>query len=244
LSGGGNPFYKVAQFDSRNLLQLGKALGIKPLEQEASYNVKNPGHAISTAAEYALGGYLGSLLGGGEAAGAAAPAVDESAGLAMNAGGAAGTTAGQLASQQAAQQALAQAAPQGLANTMEAGLTDTGYTPSSLWNALSNPGASSVSAANRALGTSASQTGLLGNLTSGGSTGKGGMLAQQMALKLMQPQGQPQQPMGHPSQGGSMAPLANPYGTPQQGPYGTPAGNSIGFTEEQKKKLRAMGYQI
>jgi hypothetical protein len=260
VSGGGNPFYKVAQQDSRNLADFFNKVGFQKGEDEAKYNVKNPGHAISTAAEYALAGYLGSLMAGGEAGAgaagnAAAPVVDESAGLLMSAGSNAATLAEQQAAEQALQQALQQA-PQGLANTMEAGLTDTGYTPSSLLNAFKNPGATAVSAANRALGTSASQTGLLGKLTVGSGTdkaakgllngggGKGSNMAQQMGMRMLFDQQQPQMPQSPPPRQGPVEPLPRPY---NQGPYGTSSGNSMGMPsmdEEMKKKLRAMGYPV
>lgn len=190
--------------------------------------------AAALAAAYATMG--GSLAAEGGAAGAGADAA-AGAGAADAAAGAAGASAAGTATAEelAAQQALAQAAPQGLGNTLDASLANTGYTPSSLWNALNNPSATAISAVNNNTGAGISQTGLLG---SGSSTGKGaGLLASQLGMKMIQPQ-QPQAPMGHPmgGGGGSSAPL------PQ--PYGTTAGNSLGFTEEQKKRLRAMGVQI
>jgi hypothetical protein len=96
-------------------------------------------------------------------------------------------------------------------------------------------------AAQQAMQTAASgvipKAGLLDTLASGSSTGKGGLLAQQMGMKMLTPQQPPQQmPMARPQGGGQQAPLTNPYGTS--------AGNSMGLTEEQKRRLRAQGYQI
>lgn len=69
MSGGGwdeikRPFYQVAQKDSQNLKHLGQKWNIGFLEDEAAHNEKNPGRAITKAAEYAAMGYLGGLYGG------------------------------------------------------------------------------------------------------------------------------------------------------------------------------------
>jgi hypothetical protein len=226
MSGGGwkEPFYKVAKQDSRNLAWLGNAIGWQGLEDAAKYNVKNPGHAVSTAAEYALGGYLGGLLGaGGEAAGAAGEAAVPAFEGAVASGAA--TTTEELAAQQAAQQALQQGGAGILGGAPVTDLSTMGNTVP--------------------VKDLSTQAGLLDKsrlaLSSGSSSGKSGLLAQQLGMKMLQPQGQ-QQPMPAPRpQGGSMEPLRSPYGQP----YGTSSGNSLGLlTEEQKKKLRAQGYQI
>lgn len=89
------------------------------------------------------------------------------------------------------------------------------------------------------------QPGLLDKLVSGSGTGKGGLLAQQMGMRMLAPQGQQPMPQPGPRTQGSMEPLRNPYASQQGGPYGTAAGNSMGMlTEEQKRKLRAQGIQV
>lgn len=66
MSGGGwkEPFYKVAELDSQNLKHLAQMWNLPWLEEEAARNEKNPGRAITKAAEYAAAGYLGGLYGG------------------------------------------------------------------------------------------------------------------------------------------------------------------------------------
>lgn len=233
------PIYKVVRQNLRDVKWVNNAVGGPQwAEDEANRGIQNPGYALTRGAEAAASGYaaatgLGGLLGGAGSAGAAGA----DAAVAGSA-----TTAQELAAQQAAQQALEQAAqqtaaqaPQGFANTMEAALTDTGYTPSSLLNAFNNPSATTISAMNRGLGTGISQTGLL---SSGSSTGKGGLLAGQMGMQLLNAgQQRPQMPMSPPPRGGNMEPLNTPY---SQNAFG-PGGNSLGgqyLTEEQKRRLR------
>jgi hypothetical protein len=236
-----DPLYWLVKQDSRAAAEVGRGLGLDFLRDEGKYNQKNPGHAITKAAEYAalygLGDYFlgaGSATEGGMDAVQAGENVGSMGPLAANAAGGATMTAEQLAEQQAMQQ-LAQQAPQGLGNTMEAGMMDTGYTPSSLWHALNNPNATATSAANRTLGTTLSGGG------GGGSTSK--LMAAQQGLKMMFPQQPQYQPPPQRQFQGQQEPLPTMYGR-NQGPYGTAAGNSVGFTEEQKKKLRDMGYKI
>ena len=252
------PFYQIAAQDSRNLKQSFNRVGFDWGEKEADKNIDNPGRAIGKAATSAALWWLGAN--GAEAAAPAAGAA-AGAGAAGSAAGTAALTAAEIAAEQAAQIAAEEAAKQALSQggqgilqtgaqetasqgllqgsvntvpvantTMEAGLMDTGYTPSSFWNALNNPKASAVSAANRGLGTSMSQTGLL---SSGSGTGKGGMLATQMGMKMMAPEQQPPPQAPPPRQQASPEPLATPYGngllTHEQ------------MTEEQKRMLRARG---
>jgi hypothetical protein len=235
VSGGGwkEPFYAVAKNDSRNAAWLGNAIGWQGLEDEGKYNTKNPGHAVTKAAEYAamyyLGGQIGQYLGGGsQAAPAAGAVVDESAGLAMNAG----TTTAQQAAQQQAMQAALSSGDESL------GLLGANYSaPVSDLSVMANGGAP---VADRSV-----QAGLLDKtrlaFTSGGNTGKGGQLAAQYGLKMMQPDQQPQPMAPPPRQQGPMEPLPRSYNS---GPYGTSAGNSMGLLtpeEERKRRMMMMG---
>jgi hypothetical protein len=256
VSGGGlkDEFYKLVKQDSRNASWLGNAIGWQGLEDEGKYNTENPGHAVGKAAQtfatMYLGGLLGDAAGAGSGAGnAAAPVIDESAGLLMNAGSNAATLAEQQAAEQALQQAMQQSAqnlPQGLANTLEAGTNtgalDTGYTPSSLLNAFKNANSANGTPLQSNLLNYGKQT--ANGLLNGGG-GKGAGMAQQMGMKMLLNQQQPQQPMAPPPrQQGPVEPLPRPY---NQGPYGTSSGNSMGMPsmdEEMKKKLRAMGYPV
>lgn len=233
------PLYKFVKQDSRNAAWLGNALGIQALENEGKYNTKNPGHAVGKAAQTAALMYLGGALGGGAAGDAVGGA---SAGI----GAGAEMTAEEIAAQQAMAQ-LAQQAPQGLANTMESGAPQSGYTPSSLWNALKNANSGTPLSQNllnygKAAGDNAMNGGLLNQLTSGGGSGSK-MMAAQQGLKMMFPE--QQQYRAPPAQAfqGQQGPLPTMYER-NSGPYGTSAGNSLGFTEEQKRKLRDMGYPI
>jgi hypothetical protein len=115
MSGGGwkEPFLKVAQLDSQNLKHLGQKWNIGFLEDEAAHNEKNPGRAITKAAEYALAGYLGGLYGGPEGAGGAAGEGAIGAGT-----GAAASGAVDMAAEQAAVQAAEQAAAQGATSSV------------------------------------------------------------------------------------------------------------------------------
>lgn len=116
MSEGGwkKPFYKVAENDSKNAAWLGNAIGWQGLEDEGNYNAKNPGHAITKAAEYAALYYLGGML-GGASAGAGAEA---GAGMGASAGGAI-----DMAAEQAAEQGLTQAAG-ATSSVYQPGITD------------------------------------------------------------------------------------------------------------------------
>jgi hypothetical protein len=91
MSGGDwkKPFLRVAQIDSQNLKHLGQDWNLPWLENEAAHNEKNPGRAITKAAEYAAMWYAGGLLGGTEGSvGAGATDAAESGGtLALDAAG-------------------------------------------------------------------------------------------------------------------------------------------------------------
>lgn len=232
MSGGGwkEPFYKVARQDSRNAEWLGNALGIDFLEKEGKHNKENPGRAVgkvaTSAALYGIGDYLAGL---GEVANVAAPAADAAIGAATSG---AGTTAASIAEQQAMQQALAQGGGKGLLgmDAIQAGENVGSFMPQVAERSFNTVPVKDLS----------QQAGLLDKgrlaLSAGSGTGKGGMLAAQMGMGMLNPQ-QPQQPMGAP-------PPQQPPAQPLNNPYGSQAGNSMGFTEEQKRKLRAMGYQI
>jgi hypothetical protein len=79
-----------------------------------------------------------------------------------------------------------------------------------------------------------------GLLAGGGGKGTSNLLMQNMGMNLMNPQ-QPQQPqpMAPPPRPQQIEPLNTPYG---------PNGNSMGLpppmTEEEKRRLRMMGYRI
>jgi hypothetical protein len=218
------PMYGELRMASRLMQSVGNKVGWQGLEDEAKYNQKNPGHAATKITEYALPVLLGAYFGGGAAG----------AGAAGEAGaGAAGGEAADLAAQQAALQA---AQGGGMAATDEsAGLLGANYAAP----------VSDLSINTVPVKEASTQAGLLDKarlgFTGGNSstTGKGGLLAQQMGLKMMMPQQQPQRaPMGRPAPQASNEQLHYAYGTPQ--------GNSLGspLTEEQKRKLRAQGYQI
>jgi hypothetical protein len=236
VSGGGwkEPFYKVAKNDSRNLEWLGNAVGWQGLENEAKHNKENPGRAITKAAEYAALYYLGGAAAGAMGGGAAA-------------GGGAAEAAGTTAAQAAAEQAAIQGAEQG------------GYGMAADYAAGAAPEASGLLSQSAAPVTDLSlntvpvkdastQAGLLDKARLAFSGGKGGAtstkagssIATQYGLGLLnqRPQQAPMAP-GRPAPQASNEPLHYAYGTPQ--------GNSLGMsqlTEEQKRKLRAQGYQI
>lgn len=234
--------YKPVKQDSRNLEKLGQKWNIPWLENEANRNVDNPGRAVGKAAGAAATWYLGGLLGG---AGGAA-------------GQAAGTTAAEVAAQQAAEEAAKQAAmqaamqggeqaaiqvPQGLMNTMEAGMMDTGYTPSSLFQAIKNTGQTTplqqnllnfgkqqmVNAQNGSM-----MNGLLGNMGDKRSTEM-----MKMGSGLLDG-GQQQKPMmaPPPRQQASPEPLPMPYGPGGNSMNGPPPGMTY---EEWMKRKMMMG---
>jgi len=241
------PFYKVARQDSRNMAKIGNALGWDWLEQEGKRNTDNPGRAIGKAAQYAATWYLGGPAWGAAGSGASA----------------AGTTAAEEATKVAAEEAAKQAAlemaqqemlnsaqyagqrgllsvgeqaiPQGVANTMEAGLMDTGYTPSSLWNALRYGGNSgqSVGKTLANYGTTKFNNAVQG-LKNGGGQKFAKRYATQQALGMLNPQ-----PQQRPA----------PYQPPPQEEYQPQplygsGGGIYGLTEEEKQRLRQMGFRV
>jgi hypothetical protein len=70
-------------------------------------------------------------------------------------------------------------------------------------------------------------------------SGNGGKnLAMQMGVKMMSPTQPRQMPEGRPAPQGQQGPLNNPYQN------SLTMNNSMGLTEDQKQRLRAMGYQV
>lgn len=235
--------YKPVKQDSRNFEKLGQAWNIPWLEQEGNRNVDNPGRAVGKAAGAAATWWLGNGLLGG-AAGAA---------------GQAGTSAAEIAAKQAAEEAAKQAAmqaamkggeqaaiqiPQGFMNTMEAGMMDTGYTPSSLFQAIKNTGQTTPlqqnllnfgkqQMANAQNGSM--MNGLLGNFGDNKS-------AQMMKMGSgLLDGGQQQQPMmaPPPRQQAPAEPLPSPYGPGGNSMNGPPPGMT--WEEWMKRKQMMMG---
>lgn len=181
---------------------------------------------------------MGAGAGASGAATLGAGAAGAGAAYGAGAGAAAGAgalTAEEIAAQQAAQLAAQQAAQSGMAggaNTMEGGLLDTGYTPSSLKNAVTlGPGSG------QGMGTTMANygRGLLSNATAPSATKAASKMATNMGAQGLMAQGQ-QQPQRTPMLGQSQ----------QQQPmqmYGS-QGGMYGMDEETKRKLRAMGYQV
>jgi hypothetical protein len=222
---GGNPLYKVAQFDSRNLLQLGKALGIKPLEQEAEYNIKNPGHAISTAAEYALGGYLGSAAAGALGGGAAGVA---------GAAPVAGTTAADFAAQQAAAQSLAAMMGENVGSVLPEVVGET-------------PGAVSDLSTQAGLLDKAKYA--FSNVGGGKGSAGAARLAATMGQGLLNGQPQPQ-PQGRPFMPAQQSTSSSGFSgyAPVQAPQIGSQGQQGQLSELQRQRylaqLRAQGYPV
>ena len=249
------PLYKIVKQDSRNTAWLGNALGWQGLEDEANKNVANPGRAVGKAAASAAAWYLGALAGAGGAdagaaadtGGAAADAAIPMTGMFANAGGAGINS---LTQQQLADMAIQAANQQAPASSSLLGNT-AGLMKSSLLDpapGVTLPGHGIGAAVDSALinnggGQAASYlNSLLGRSgVMGGSAGSKGTQLGLMGLQMMQPhtpppQGMPQRAGGQQDQG------------PLPLPYGSPAGNSLGtdmpLSEEQKRRLRAMGYRV
>lgn len=122
-------------------------------------------------------------------------------------------------------------------NSMESALMDTGYTPSSLKYAFQNANADNGAGLMQNLAKFGRGSAFNGT---GQEAAKNYMKTQQIMGLLNPQQGQqPQQMAPSPRyQQAEAQPLESPYG---------PGGNSmglLGMTEEQKKKLRAMGYRV
>lgn len=271
MSGGGwkKPFEQVAAQDSRNLADLFNKLGIQPAEDEARHNVRNPGRAITKAAEYATMGYLGSLAAGGEG-GVAADAANSAPGayealtaeqiaqnlapvtMGENVGLLAGgtpETASSLAMQSATPQAggllnsLAQGKQLAMNQAYRAMVPGVGSQQADMLAAQTGDfGAyglgQTMKAASGAQGLSPMQSTMGqygGRIMSNLGGAKGKSLALQQGMKLAMPQ-QQQRPMpsAPPAPQGQQQPLTNPYQ------------NSLmmGLSEEDKQRLRALGYRI
>jgi hypothetical protein len=272
---GGSPkelLYGLVKQDSRNASNVGKALGWDYLEEEGKRNVKDPSAALRKAAISAATWYLGGAAGGalGGAEGAAGGAAGSAGSIAADTALQAGMTAGsemtaqqlaQLAMQEMANPALA-GAEQGLLSaapevakegalmvpqnlTMESGLTDTGYTPSNLYQAFKNASAENNTSLMQNLqnygGQKAieAQNGSMMNRMSSNMGNQKSRAMMNMGKGLLTPQ-QQQQPM--PSRPAPQAPaeaLPTPYGQPS-----IPPGQLAHLTEEQKRLLRMKGYRI
>jgi len=203
--------YKGVEFDSRNMQKLGNALGWDWLENEGKSNVSDPSRALRKAALAAASIYAGGALGGmfgGEAGAAAGEGLGGSAGEAAAAagmGGGMGAAASQI--------------PAGLENTMEYALVNSGYTPSSLMNAL-QLGGGSGQGMGTTLGnyaTNLANTGInrftsdpMGSLMAGAKgMGQGSMIGGMFGGANPPPRPMQAPPMG----GGASGPLPEPYGS-------------------------------
>jgi hypothetical protein len=208
------------KMDSRGIESLAKKWNLGGLEQEAHGNVSDPakgiGKASTMAAASMAGGWLGNLFGGAPAAASAVPPMAEMG----------GPMAAQLASQMGVQSGQAA----GLMGTMESGLMDTGYTPSSLLNAAKY-GPESGQSFGQTMGNYG--RGLLSKAQSPGFKQDAQRYAVKQGLNMMD-QPQQQQAPARPFQY-QQEPMRNPYG--QEDPLAN-------LTEEQKMQLRMMGYQV
>ncbi|HEY6028802.1 MAG TPA: hypothetical protein VIV09_18075, partial [Pseudolabrys sp.] len=146
-----------------------------------------------------------------QAAALAAQDAAESGGtLALNAAGNAAAPVGN---------GLLQAAPQGLGNTLDATLQNTGYTPSSLLNAAKNanigngtPLTQNVSNYVQQQGQQLMNGGLLNRVSANLSDPKSGA-QMQLAKSLMTPQQQQPMPQAPPPRQQQYQPLPTPYST-------------------------------
>lgn len=258
MSNGKEFIYDIVRKDSQNASHLGKALGWDWLEEEGKRNTKDPSAALRKAAISAATWYAGGALGGagagaGTAAGEAAAQTALTAGSQMTAEQLSQIAMQEMASEglsQAAQQGITEAgsgllsnAPQGFANTMEAGLTDSGYTPSSLLNAFKNANATNNTSLTQNLQNYGgqkvmeAQNGSLLNRMGSNLGNKKNMAAINAGRNLLTPQPQ-QQPMpGRPAPQGQQEPLGTPYGQQQ-------LSQAARLTEEQKRMLRMKGYRV
>ena len=248
--------YKPVEQDSRNMAKLGNALGWDYLEQEGKENVGNPGRAVGKAAAHAATWYLGSGLGEmGAGASQMAPAATEAA-VTTAAEQAAAKTAEELAREAATQGFEQSLMPQGFGTTMEAGLMDTGYTPSSLWNAAKNmpgnmPKTIMGPQSEFQVGQGMGQTmqnygqGMMGRMTSPGfkqNLSKNMMTRQGMGMMNQQP---PQPPPPQPYQRPPEAQMQPMYGMNQHETGMGMQQPGMGMDEEElKRRLRAAGYPI
>jgi hypothetical protein len=202
------PLYDMARQGSRSIAEVGRGTGWDWLKNEGKSGEKNPGYALTRAAETA-GLAMGAMY-----------APELYAAMASSPEAYAAVTPGVTASGQQAAMLAAQTGDfgaKGLLATSAAG---------------GNPMANMV----------------LGSMGRVVCENDGGL----QGLKMMFPDQQNARPAPAPPMQGQQGPLPSMYsGHPYQarpmantGPYGTEAGNSLGFTEEQKRKLRELGYPI
>jgi hypothetical protein len=211
------------KMDSRGIESLAKKWNLGGLEQEAHGNVSNPAMGIGKASTAAGLGMLGGAAGGwlGGSGGAATSAVPPMAEM-----------GGSVATQLAQQMGLQSGQAAGLMGTMESALMDTGYTPSSLLNAAKY-GPESGQTFGQTMGNYGQ--GLLSKASSPGFKQNAQRYAVKQGLNMMEPQ-QPQQMAPPQPMRYQQEPLQNPYGQQQFDPSQ--------LTEEEKMKLRMMGYQV
>ena len=242
--------YKLVKQDSRNAEWLGNALGWDYLEEEGKKNIGNPGRAVGKAAAAAATWYLGGLLGSG--AGAAGTAAGETAGAAAEM--TAEQIAAQLAEQAAAEtakQAAVEAAkqgasqiPQGIANTMETGLLESGYTPSSIAQAIKNTGETTPMSQNLLnygkQKVADAQSGSLLNRVDANANDPQSSQMMRMGQGLLSPEQPQPQRQAPPQQQGPVEPLPNPYGNSLNSMHvnGPPPGMSW---EEWLRRKQMMG---
>lgn len=219
-----DPLYWLVKQDSRGAAELGRAIGWDALRDEGKYNQKNPGHAITKAAETAATIYLGGLMGGGGAESAAGAFAGGGAEGLLSAGGMTAEKAAEAAALQAAESGAVQGAgmiPQGANALMQAPAEVFDKSLPAITERSTNAGLLDRGYAKFA----DTARGLLSPSTPGVSSGGGkgaSQLAMNMGMKIMSPQQAPQQAPAPPLQSSSQ-PLNNPYGTPQ--------GNSMGMDQ-------------
>ena len=242
------PHYKIISEVSRFAAKTGDKWGWDFQKEEGEKNADNPGRAITKAAPYVLGG-LFSAFGGGAAAGA-------------NAAGAGAEAAGTVAAEEAAKQAALELAKQEMLNSaqyaaQEGLLSSTAPTVGSgllggqggvgMGSTMSMaPGPGVVAPGKQfaaMLDTAAINSGVP-NAAPGywnPMVGKSGAqkFAMKQGLSMMSPQQQQQPPAPPPRQQQS-----NYQPEPMQMPYGDPYGGLLGMSEEEKMRLRMMGYNV
>jgi hypothetical protein len=226
----------------RGVQSLGSRTNLPWLENFGRDSVENPVSTIAKASTAVGGAYAGGALGGlfgaGEAAPVAAEAVSTVAPLAAEVGSvtaqqAATMTAEELAKQIAMQarglMGSAKSGVQGLLSPVKSGLQSA---QQGFGNLLGTGYVDQIgNVAEGAMAGMPTKSGLLG-MGGGGSD-----LAQRYVMRQGMDMMQPQQPMQAPPQPlrYQQEPMQNPYG--QQDPFAN-------LTEEEKMKLRMMGYQV
>jgi hypothetical protein len=259
--------------DSKLIEGMAREFQWDDIAREAQYNQDNPGEGLAKASLVAGSIMAPQAVGGlGAAGGAAAGTAEAAAAAEAVAAAEAAMTAqqmGQIAMMEMVDPALMGTMQQGLLGaqqatipssieggllgaqnvSMEAGMANTGYTPSNLYQAFNN--------ANSANGTGLGQNlqnygasqaeqwknGSMFNRMAANMGDKQSMEMMKMGMKTMDGE-QPPPPQSPPprQQQGSTEPLPLPYDRVPQGM------NSMMdpryMTEEQKKRLRAMGARI